>query len=106
MLKDQIYKTEFTEDDWLLGRSNAHVTILKYGDFECPYTAMARPVLESLVVEYPNAIQLVFRHFLISSTHRQAAVCRGGGGSRIGRRAGYDLGDARHALHSPGPAYV
>ena len=74
MLKDQIYKTEFTEDDWLLGCSNAHVTILEYGDFECPYTAMARPVLENLVDEYPNAIQLVFRHFPISSTHRQAAV--------------------------------
>jgi hypothetical protein len=66
MLKDQIYKTEFTEVDWLLGCSNAHVTILEYGDFECPYTAMARPVLESLVDEYTDAIQLVFRHFPIS----------------------------------------
>jgi formate-nitrite transporter family protein len=74
MLKDQIYETEFTEDDWLLGRSNAHVTTLEYGDFECPYTAMARPVLDSLVDEYPNAIQLVFLHFPISSTHRLAAA--------------------------------
>ena len=74
MLKDQIYKTEFKEDDWLLGRSYAPVTILEYGDFECPYSAMARPVLKSLVDEYPDAIKLIFRHFPISSTHRQAAV--------------------------------
>jgi protein-disulfide isomerase len=74
MLKDQFYKIEFTEADWLLGRSNAHVMILESGDFRYPYTAMARPVLESLVDEYPNAIQLVFRHFPISSAHRQAAL--------------------------------
>ena len=74
MLKDQIFKTEFTEEDWLLGCSNAHATILEYGDFECPYTAMARPVLESLMNEYPDAIQLVFRHFPISSIHQQATL--------------------------------
>ncbi|HKY54178.1 MAG TPA: thioredoxin domain-containing protein [Anaerolineales bacterium] len=87
MLKDQIYKTQFSEDDSLLGRSNAHVTILEYGDFECPYSAMARPVLESLVDEYPDAIQLVFRHFPINSAHRQAALQRRQ--NQQGRRASF-----------------
>lgn len=74
MINDQIDETQFTQADWLLGRSNAHVTILEYGDFECQYSAMARPVLESLVDEYPHAIQLIFRHFPISRTHRQATL--------------------------------
>lgn len=74
MNTDQIFKTQIAENEWLLGRSNAHVTILEYADFECPYSAMARPVLESLVDEYPDSIQLIFRHFPINSKHRQAAL--------------------------------
>lgn len=74
MLKDQIFKTKFTENEWLLGLSNAHVTILEYGDFECPYSAMARPVLEGLVDEYPDAIHLIFRHFPITRTNRHATL--------------------------------
>ena len=38
MLKDQISKTQFSEDDWLLGRLNAHVTILEYADLNLPIT--------------------------------------------------------------------
>ena len=74
MINDSIDETQTTEGDWLLGLSNAHVTILEYGDFECSYCAMARPMLESLVDEYPDSIQLIFRHFPISRTHRQAAL--------------------------------
>ena len=74
MIIDQIDKTQFTEDEWLLGQSNARVTILEYADFECPRSAMARPVLESLVDEYPDSIQLVFRHFPNITKHRQAAL--------------------------------
>ena len=33
---------------------NAPVTILEYGDFECPYCAMAAPVLERIVVVGPD----------------------------------------------------
>jgi len=35
---------------------NAPVTILEYGDFECPYCAMAAPVLERIVVENPDTV--------------------------------------------------
>lgn len=74
MINDQIFKTQLAESEWLLGQSNARVTILEYGDFECPYSAMARPVLDSLVDEYPDSIQLIFRHFPINTRHRQARL--------------------------------
>ena len=69
-----MYETQSIEGEWLLGFSNARVTILEYADFECQYSAMARPVLESLVDEYPDSIQLIFRHFPSSSKHRQPAL--------------------------------
>ena len=74
MINDQILKTQFKEGDWLLGETNARVMILEYGDFECPYSAMAWPVLENLVEEYPDSIQLVFRHFPVSREHQQAKL--------------------------------
>jgi len=74
MFNDRIQKTQIEEDDWILGNEAAPVTLLEYGDFECPYCGMARPVLEGLVAEYPEDIRLVFRHFPISTTHPHARI--------------------------------
>lgn len=74
MFNDRIQKTQIAEDDWILGSEDAPVTLLEYGDFECPYCAMARPVLEGLVAEHPADIRLVFRHFPISTTHPHARI--------------------------------
>jgi formate-nitrite transporter family protein len=74
MINDLIYETQSTEGDWLLGRANARVTILEYADFTCPYSAMARPVLESLVDEYPDSIHLLYRHFPTTNRHRESAL--------------------------------
>jgi len=69
---DRIQKTKITADDWILGKPNVPVTVLEYGDFECPYCAMARPVLEGLVEENPEMTRLVFRHFPIKTIHPYA----------------------------------
>ena len=70
----RVFKTQLAESEWLLGRSNAHVTILIYGDFECPYSAMALPVLESLVDEYPDSICLIYRHCPLKMSPRKARL--------------------------------
>ena len=69
MFNDRVQQTEIAEDDWILGKVEAPVTLLEYGDFECPYCAMARPELESLVAAHTDIIRLVFRHFPITTTH-------------------------------------
>ncbi|HET9981930.1 MAG TPA: thioredoxin domain-containing protein [Longimicrobiales bacterium] len=74
MLDDRIQRTPITEDDWCLGVPTAAVTILEYGDFECPYCAAARPVLEGLVEEEPDTIRLVYRHFPIATIHPHATL--------------------------------
>ena len=71
---DRIQKTQITPDDWIRGDVEVPVTILEYGDFECPYCGMAYPVLEALVVDYPDMNQLVFRHFPITTTHPHAGL--------------------------------
>lgn len=72
MFDDRVQRTQIAADDWILGRNDAPVTVLEYGDFECPYCAMARPAVEGLVREYPDTIRLVYRHFPLTSMHPHA----------------------------------
>lgn len=67
MLDERIRK--ITDKDRGLGPPDAPVTVLEYGDFECPYSARARPELKALVEEYPDMIRLVYRHFPMTAIH-------------------------------------
>ncbi len=51
------------EDDHIRGPADAPVTLVEYGDFECPFCGMAYPVLKELEARYPRDLRLVFRHF-------------------------------------------
>jgi protein-disulfide isomerase len=57
------------------GPDNAAVTLVEYGDFECPFCGRARPILARLRELYGDKLKIVFRHFpLPQHPHaRQAA---------------------------------
>ena len=55
--------------DRAIGPADAPVTILEYGDYQCPYCAGARPVLEDLVERADGRARLVFRHYPLDSVH-------------------------------------
>ncbi len=64
----------------VLGPAAAPVKIIEYSDFECPSCRMAQQELHKILQNYPGKVQLVFKHFPLSS-HRwsiyahQAAEC-------------------------------
>src|SRR5262245_31517817 len=74
MFDDRRQRSAITDDDWFLGAPDAPITLLEYGDFECPYCAAARPVLQGLVYEAPAIMRLVYRHFPISTAHPHAGL--------------------------------
>lgn len=47
--------------------SNAPVVIQEFADFECPHCATVSPILKNLALEYKGSIQLIFRHYPLSS---------------------------------------
>jgi protein-disulfide isomerase len=55
-----------------VGPPNAPVTIVEFGDFQCPYCSQLAAVLAKLRQQYPNQLALVFRHFPIESLHSYA----------------------------------
>ena len=61
-------------DDHVNGRSDAPVTLIEYGDFECLHCARAFPIIQQLRSEMPETVRLVFRHFPLGWEHPHATV--------------------------------
>ncbi|WP_225440349.1 DsbA family protein [Amycolatopsis eburnea] len=64
--------SEVDLDRHVYGNPSASVTVVEYGDFECPYCAAAAPELRKLVDGSDGSIRLVFRHFPIFTIHPYA----------------------------------
>jgi protein-disulfide isomerase len=56
-------------DRHVYGDVNAPITIVEYGDFECPYCRAAAPELRRLVDEEGGNVRLVWRHFPLFQVH-------------------------------------
>ena len=65
------------------GQNKAGVTLLEYGDFECPACKAYYPVVEQIVAKYEEDIQFQFKHFPLVQIHRHAFE-----GSRAAEAAG------------------
>jgi protein-disulfide isomerase len=62
-------------EDHLRGPADAAVTLVEYGDFECPYCGMVYPVVKALEEKYESKLRVVFRSFpLAQHPHAQAAA--------------------------------
>ncbi len=59
VLPDQIVATDHTK-----GSENAPVTLVEYGDFQCPACATYYPIVERVIAEEGgDKVRFVFRHF-------------------------------------------
>lgn len=55
-----------------LGAGTAGVTLLEYGDFQCPACAAYYPVLKQVKDKYGDQITFQFRHFPLEAIHKNA----------------------------------
>jgi protein-disulfide isomerase len=61
-----------TDADRVLGRLDAPLVIVEYGDYDCPHTRRAHANLKQLMAEKPAGIALVFRPFPLRHIHQNA----------------------------------
>jgi protein-disulfide isomerase len=59
------------ERDHLRGPRDAPVTVVEYGDFECPYCGQAEPVVRELLSDFGDVLY-VWRHLPLSDVHPHA----------------------------------
>ena len=58
--------------DHSVGPSHAPVTLVEYGDFECPNCKQAAPAVELLLKHFNGRVRLVWRQFPLEEVHPHA----------------------------------
>lgn len=63
-----------TSTDWIEGSSTAPVTLIEYGDYECPACGAYYPVIKQLQTDFGSQLRLVFRNFPLYTIHPDAGI--------------------------------
>jgi protein-disulfide isomerase len=58
--------------DHVVGLADAAVTVVEYGDFECPNCKQAAPAVKLLLNRFTDRIRFVYRHFPLEGVHPHA----------------------------------
>ncbi len=60
--------------DHVLGSADARVTVVEYGDFECPICKQAAPAVKLALNRFAGRMRFVFRHFPLEEVHPHALL--------------------------------
>ena len=60
------------EHDHIQGPSSAAVTLVEYGDYQCPFCGDAHPIIQKLQTHFGDQLRFVFRNFPLARLHRYA----------------------------------
>jgi len=60
------------ERDHVQGPADAAVTLVEYGDYECPYCGAAYPIVKEVQARMGSRLRFVFRNFPIATSHPHA----------------------------------
>ena len=61
-----------TEHDHTAGPDDAPITLVEYGDYECPYCGMAYPIVKDIQRRLGDQLRFVFRNFPLRESHPHA----------------------------------
>ena len=64
--------TAISAEDHAQGPAGAAITLVQYGDYECPYTRLSRHSVHQLQRELSDSLRFVFRHFPLEEIHARA----------------------------------
>ena len=58
--------------DHTQGPSDAPITLVEYGDYQCPYCGQAHPIVRAMQQHFGKRLRFVFRNFPLSEMHPEA----------------------------------
>ena len=65
-------RPEVGAEDHVLGPADAPITLVEYGDFQCPHCGRAHRVLPKVLKRLGSRVRFVFRHFPLAESHPDA----------------------------------
>lgn len=51
------------------GPAHALVTLVEYGDYQCPYSGRAYPIVKEVQQQFGSQLRFVFRNFPLTQLH-------------------------------------
>jgi protein-disulfide isomerase len=67
-----VLKIPVSSEDHRQGADDAAVTLVEYGDYECPFCRMAYPVIKRIQKHFGERLRFVFRYFPLRELHPHA----------------------------------
>ena len=101
LIQDLIPEVD-AERDHIRGPLDASITVIEFGDFECPYCGQAEPVARDLLAD--TDLRFVWRHLPLTDVHPAAQLAAEA--SEAAGCPGQVLGDARPAARAPGRTHA
>ena len=65
-------RTPVTSRDHIRGPEDAPLTLVEYGDYECPSCGSAYPIVKRVQEQFGRRLRFVFRNFPLSENHPHA----------------------------------
>lgn len=65
-------RPDVSDQDHSIGPANAPVTLVEYGDYECPYCFQAHPIVTALRALLGDKVRFIFRNFPLTQLHPHA----------------------------------
>jgi protein-disulfide isomerase len=65
-------RNDVTADDHVLGAADAPVTLVEYGDYQCPHCYRAHPIVVAVRKKLGAKLRFVFRNFPLAEVHPNA----------------------------------
>ena len=65
-------RTPVTPEDHIQGPEDAEVTLVEYGDYECPHCGRAYSIVKRVQKHFGKRLRFVFRNFPLSEMHPHA----------------------------------
>lgn len=65
-------KVPITSEDHTQGPPEAKVTLVEYGDYECPHCGRAFPIVQRVQAHFGERLRFVFRNFPLAEMHPHA----------------------------------
>ena len=60
------------KNDHVQGPANSVVTLVEYGDYQCPHCGAAFPIVKQIQKAFVKSLRFAFRHFPLSNVHEYA----------------------------------
>jgi protein-disulfide isomerase len=67
-------KVPVTSKDHIQGDEQAAITLVEYGDYQCPHCGHAHPIVQRIQKHFGKQLRFVFRNFPLNEIHPQAEI--------------------------------